>query len=119
MSTSSGPRAFATTSPNEGATMSGPRATVIGTGLIGGSIGLALRERGWVVSGVDADESRVERALAIGALDHTGIDPRSDITFVAVPVLSIVDAVQRALAETSGLVTDVGSVKAPIVAALA
>ena len=29
------------------------RASVIGTGLIGGSIGLALRERGWHVMGVD------------------------------------------------------------------
>jgi prephenate dehydrogenase len=47
--------------------------------------------------------------------------PRSgaEITFVAVPVLATVDQVKRALAETRGAVTDVGSVKAAICAAAA
>jgi prephenate dehydrogenase len=95
------------------------RASVIGVGLIGGSIGLALRERGWHVSGVDRDPARVEQALRIGAIDAAGLDPQSDITFVAVPVLKVPDAVAQALAATGGLVTDVGSVKAPIVDAVA
>jgi prephenate dehydrogenase len=95
------------------------RATIIGTGLIGGSIGLALREQGWRVSGVDRSPERVERAQRVGAIDRAGIDPDSSVTFVAVPVLGVVDAVKTALAETSGLVTDVGSVKAPVVSAVA
>ena len=37
------------------------RANVIGLGLVGGSIGLALRERGWHVSGDDADADRLAR----------------------------------------------------------
>ena len=34
------------------------RATVVGTGLIGGSIGMALRRQGWWVSGTDKEASR-------------------------------------------------------------
>lgn len=92
------------------------RASIIGTGLIGGSIGRALRDLGWHVSGVDADPSSAQRALELGAIDAIGIDAASDVTFVASPVRTIAAEVHRALAETSGAVTDVGSVKASIVA---
>ncbi len=92
------------------------RAVIIGTGLIGGSIGLALRHQGWQVSGVDHDPAAQERALELGAIDAIGIDPQADITFVAAPVRSIAAEVRRALAETAGVVTDVGSVKATVVA---
>ncbi len=95
------------------------RAVVIGTGLIGGSIGLALRARGWHVTGRDADEARAERALALGALDAVGDDPDADVTFVCTPVLSIPGEARAALAAGSGLVTDVGSVKGPLAAAVA
>jgi prephenate dehydrogenase len=94
------------------------RAGIIGTGLIGGSIGSALRERGWAVSGIDRDPARAERARELGVIDEVGLDPAADVTFVAVPVLAVADAVKLALAETKGLVTDVGSVKAPIVEAV-
>ena len=43
------------------------RALVVGTGLIGGSIALGLRRRGWHVSGLDADEGQVRAALEAGA----------------------------------------------------
>ena len=89
-----------------------------GLGLMGGSIALALRERGWHVTGDDLDPTRVERALTMRAIDAIGFDPHADITFVATPVLSIVDQVKRALADSSGLVTDVGSVKGGIAAAI-
>ncbi len=62
------------------------RAAVVGTGLIGGSIGLALRARGWHVTGSDADHASAERALALGALDAVGEDTEAEITFVATPV---------------------------------
>ena len=94
------------------------RANVIGLGLIGGSIGLALRERGWHVCGDDHDQARINRALGLGVLDDQGIDERAEITFVATPVLSVADQVKRALVETRGIVTDVGSVKGAIVAAI-
>ena len=93
-------------------------ANVIGLGLIGGSIALGLRERGWRVHGDDSRTATVERAVDRSIVDAAGLLPHADITFVAVPVLAVADAVQRALAETTGLVTDVGSVKVPVCAAI-
>ncbi|HUS41636.1 MAG TPA: prephenate dehydrogenase/arogenate dehydrogenase family protein [Ilumatobacteraceae bacterium] len=92
------------------------RANVIGLGLIGGSVALALRERGWHVSGEDIDASTASVALDRGVVDALRLDADAEVTFVAVPVLAAVDQVKRALAETDGAVTDVGSVKAAICA---
>jgi len=94
------------------------RANVAGLGLLGGSIALALRQRGWHVTGDDLDPAHIERARTMRAIDAAGVDPEAYITFVATPVLAIADRVKRALAETSGLVTDVGSVKGGITAAV-
>ncbi len=93
------------------------RAQVIGTGLIGGSIGMALRALGWRVTGRDADPARAARALELGALDQVGQDADADVTFVATPVSAVVGEALAAM-EGGGLVTDVGSVKAPIVSAV-
>jgi prephenate dehydrogenase len=95
-----------------------PTANVIGLGLIGGSVALGLRERGWRVHGDDARPAVLDRALERGVVDAAGIAPHAEITFVAVPVLAVADQVKRALAETSGVVTDVGSVKAEVCAAI-
>jgi prephenate dehydrogenase len=94
------------------------RAAVVGTGLIGGSIGLALRRKGWHVTGHDQDESTAARALELGALDAVGRDPQAEITFLATPVRAVVAAAQEALAAGPGIVTDVGSVKGSIVDAV-
>ena len=94
------------------------RANIAGLGLIGGSIARALTERGWQVSGDDQLADRVDRALAMGLIQRTGLDPEAEITFVATPVLTLVPQVQRALAVTKGLVTDVGSVKSNLAAAI-
>ncbi len=96
-----------------------PRAAIVGTGLIGGSIGLALRERGWWVVGTDQDEAVAAEALKRGALDELGPPDDADIAFVATPVGSTAVEARKALAAGSGLVTDVGSVKVPIVSAVA
>lgn len=98
--------------------MAAPRAAVVGTGLIGGSIGLALRRRGWHVSGLDDDERTAARALELGALDAVGPDPAAEITFLATPVRAVADAARAVLAAGTGIVTDVGSVKASIVEAV-
>src|SRR5262249_11768077 len=45
------------------------RVTVLGTGLIGASVGLAARAAGHVVCGFDPDIARLERAREVGALD--------------------------------------------------
>ncbi|MEA3020952.1 MAG: prephenate dehydrogenase [Actinomycetota bacterium] len=90
------------------------RAAIVGTGLIGGSIGLALRERGWHVTGRDDDVARAARALELGALDAIGDDPDAELTFVATPVGSVAEVARAALI-SGGVVTDAGSVKASIV----
>jgi prephenate dehydrogenase len=92
------------------------RAAVIGTGLIGGSIGLALRAQGWIVSGTDRDDAMAARAVELGAIDTVGLDPDVEITFVATPVGAITSVVREVLDTTTGLVTDVGSVKTPMLA---
>lgn len=96
------------------ATTTNRRATVVGLGLIGGSICVALRERGWLVSGDDQDPQRATEALERGLISAAGIDAESQVTFVAVPVTAISLQVQRALDATNGIVTDVGSVKAVV-----
>jgi prephenate dehydrogenase len=90
------------------------RANVVGAGLVGGSIGLALRAQGWHVTGRDVEPGRAQRAVELGALDEIGLDPGAEITFVATPVGVVGDAVHDALALTAGIVTDVGSVKSPM-----
>ena len=112
-STSRARRSFAMTSPTE----PGSTANVIGVGLIGGSIGMALRARGWKVFGSDADETMVAKALELGAVDAIGLDPDAAITFVATPVRSITEAARHALAAGCRVVTDAGSVKGPVVEA--
>ena len=98
--------------------MTARRAAVVGTGLIGGSIGLALRRRGWHVTGQDDSSDIAARALALGALDAVGTDPDADLTFVATPVRAVAEAARAALAGGRGIVTDVGSVKASVVEAV-
>jgi prephenate dehydrogenase len=99
-------------------TAAGRRANVIGLGLIGGSIALGLRSRGWRVSGDDTSPGRADEALARGCIDRVGVDRDVSVTFVAVPVLAAQDRVEHALKATSGVVTDVGSVKGALCAAV-
>lgn len=96
------------------------RAAIVGTGLIGGSIGLALRRRGWHVTGYDRDDKRARRAADLGALDSVGRDSGADVIFVATPAGAVVAAAQEALrdAPPGAVVTDVAGVKSPIVAAI-
>lgn len=98
---------------------------LIGTGLIGGSIGLGLqRERGIVVTGFDRDRTALDRALARGAIaqacpDAAGAVAGADVVVLAVP-LEEVEATLRAVGGAvteEAIVTDVGSAKAAVVAA--
>ncbi len=114
-----------TTSPTEeGATRTGApgRAMVIGTGLIGGSVGMALRSRGWHVSGIDADPGTAARAVELGALDVAGEDRSADLVVVATPVHVSAKLIADVLASPDwnphAVVTDVGGVKGPLVAAV-
>ncbi|MGI9052074.1 MAG: prephenate dehydrogenase/arogenate dehydrogenase family protein [Ilumatobacteraceae bacterium] len=94
------------------------RANVIGLGLIGGSVAMALRQAGWHVTGEDIDVTRTAEAQRRECIDAAGLDDGAAVTFVAVPVLAVAEVAKRALAETTGVVTDVGGVKGPLAAAL-
>jgi len=96
---------------------------LIGTGLIGGSLGLALRSRGHHVVAFDLDPARLARAMEIGVADIGAADPVAavlgcDLAVVATPVGRVGTAVLAALDAGAPVVTDVGSVKAPIVDAV-
>jgi len=105
------------TSPTEGGAHR--RALVVGTGLIGGSIALGLRQRGWHVSGLDADEEREHEALTRGVIDATGDDPDAEVIFVATPAASVAEVARRMLREGGRrpdvVMTDVSGVKTAIV----
>lgn len=94
------------------------RAGIVGLGLIGGSVGMALRERGWHVVGEDADPEAIADAIEAGAIDEQGDAADAQITFVAVPVGGVVAASQSLLDRGASLVTDVGSVKGAIAGAI-
>lgn len=94
------------------------RANIAGLGLIGGSIARALTDRGWHVTGDDHHAERSEQARSLGVIAEVGLDPEAEITFVATPVLTLADQVKRALANTRGVVTDVGSVKLAVTSAI-
>lgn len=103
-----------------------PRVAVLGVGLIGGSIGLAARERlGATVVGFDPDPGTREAALARGAADSAtdsieGACAGADVIFCAAPVGRLPELVAAALAASGPdtAVTDVGSTKRDIVAAV-
>ncbi|MFM8854045.1 MAG: prephenate dehydrogenase/arogenate dehydrogenase family protein, partial [Acidimicrobiaceae bacterium] len=65
------------------------RANVLGLGLIGGSLALALAKHGFVVSGSDANIEVEQLALTRGVIGAVGIDPLAEISFIATPVSSI------------------------------
>ena len=98
------------------------RAMIIGTGLIGGSVGMALRAQGWHVTGTDADRDTAARAVALGALDVEGEDREADLVVVATPVHVAAGIISDILGSPSwnpaAVVTDVGSVKGPLLAAV-
>ena len=76
----------------------GLRIAIIGIGLMGGSLGRALRGAGHVVIGCDLDEARLRTAVELGAIDDgrpsiTAAAKGADVAFVAVPVLQVADAV--------------------------
>ena len=93
-------------------------ANVIGLGLIGGSVAARLVEAGWHVNGSDPHPGRPEAAVERGITSAVGIAVDAEISFVAVPVLQLQTEVAAVLAATHGVVTDVGSVKGPLVASI-
>lgn len=103
------------------------KVAIVGVGLIGGSIGLALRQRGLAqrVVGVGRRQSSLDRALACQAIDEASTDLErgvegADLVVVATPVATVADRVCQALAAVPEdcVVTDAGSTKGDICAAI-
>jgi len=98
------------------------RAMIFGTGLIGGSVGMALRDQGWWVTGVDAAEGVATRAVELGALSEVGVDHQADLVVVATPVHVAGEIIAGILASPEwnpgAVITDVGGVKGPLLAAV-
>ena len=98
------------------------RLAILGTGLIGGSIGLAARRGSIHVVGYDADPASMEQALERGAASAVAETPEeavadADLVVLATPVDLIPDVCAR-IAEavpTEAVVTDVGSAKELVV----
>jgi prephenate dehydrogenase len=99
------------------------RLGIIGTGLIGASVGLAAKRAGVaVVEGYDFDENVAEAAKAKGAIDRTLVRAEetldADLVVVAVPVIAL-QSVLRDLVAGDATITDVGSTKSNLGEALA
>jgi prephenate dehydrogenase len=102
------------------------RIAVLGVGLIGGSIGLAARERlGCEVVGWGPNRPTLERAEALGAVDRSAATVAeacegAEIVFCAAPVSALPELARAALAASGPetVVTDAGSTKRGIVAEL-
>jgi prephenate dehydrogenase len=99
--------------------------TIIGTGLIGGSFGLAVKKHGFRGKVVGCDRKPVlAKARKIRAIDAAIGDPvrachGSDLVVLATPVGAIIDFIDKLAAHLPAtvLVTDVGSTKAEIIRA--
>ncbi|TAN24461.1 MAG: prephenate dehydrogenase [Acidobacteria bacterium] len=101
------------------------RVLIIGTGLIGASVGLALRAAGFQgdIAGWDRNPAEAETALRLQAVDAVAAEPvaaakASDVIVLATPVLAILEWMLRLGPELreGQLVTDVGSTKQQICA---
>ena len=96
-------------------------AAILGTGLIGTSIGLALRNAGWHVTGWDADSSTGSAALARGALDELASSDSAvsvgplDLLIVATPPAAATEFVSRS--DIPWLTIDTAGAKSTIAAA--
>ncbi|OGX06046.1 MAG: hypothetical protein A2Z88_02905 [Omnitrophica WOR_2 bacterium GWA2_47_8] len=102
------------------------KVTIVGVGLIGGSIGLAIRKHNLAreIVGVSQKSTSLDYALKIKAIDRGFTDlqaaiQHSDLIILATPVLTIINFLVKLapLIRHSCIITDVGSTKKAIVEA--
>jgi prephenate dehydrogenase len=98
---------------------------IIGVGLIGGSIGMAAKQRGLAsrVVGIGRNEARLQLAKDLGAIDDFTIDraagvAEADLVVVCTPVGDIVPTIKGIASslKPGAIITDVGSTKGDVVA---
>lgn len=98
-----------------------PDTAILGVGLIGGSIGLRLRECGWRVTGWSPSPATLELAVHRGAIDVAAGSPEEAVAaaelIVVASTIRAVPAMFQAVAKGArhgAIVTDVASVKAQV-----
>ena len=95
-------------------------AGVVGLGLIGGSLALDLQQLGWRVNGVVHRSLTAELAMARGLVDEVSLDPAilasCDLILLALPLQQLISPDPALIKALPGkaVVTDVGSVKTPV-----
>jgi prephenate dehydrogenase len=103
------------------------KIAIIGIGLLGGSLGLAIRERGLAKSvyGYVRRQEVIEKCVASGIVDWAGCDLRevvndADLIILCTPILQMKSLVEKMLPyiKQGAILTDVGSAKEKIVAEL-
>lgn len=95
-------------------------AAVVGTGLIGTSIGIGLSMQGWEVCGWDTNTAHLDRAAAMGAVSARAATLSeavggADLVVLASPPRVTVSILSEL--RTDALVTDVAGIKQPVVRA--
>jgi prephenate dehydrogenase len=97
-------------------------ATIVGTGLIGGSLAISLKEKGmanWII-GVDQNESNLEKAKELQIIDESAsiqdAMERSELIILAIPVDALLKIMPSILdnAKPNHVIMDVGSTKEKI-----
>ncbi|MDE0848269.1 MAG: prephenate dehydrogenase/arogenate dehydrogenase family protein, partial [Nitrospinaceae bacterium] len=100
------------------------KMTIIGVGLLGASLAKACKERDLVeeVAGYGRNRENLEKARALKIIDHCPADlaeavKDADLIVLCTPVTTIIPLIQNMIARIrpGALITDVGSVKEPIV----
>jgi arogenate dehydrogenase (NADP+) len=97
---------------------------VVGIGLIGGSIAIDLRQQGHTLVGVSRREQTCQQAVEQGVVDTASSELKSlatmNVVFLCPPIGAIAPIAQRLVPHLSQdvVLTDVGSVKQPIVEAV-
>lgn len=97
---------------------------IVGLGLIGGSLGLDLRSQGHDVIGTSRRVETCQQAIALAAVDQAGTDlsilAAAEVIFICTPLSHLRTTVTQLIPHlpATTILTDVGSVKAAIVAAI-
>lgn len=106
-------------------TLSESKIAIIGLGLMGGSLALALRGKCAALFGIDPDPATLKTALSQHIVDYADSDPAAllpaaDLLILAAPVPAILTLLEAlpALTQNPCIVLDLGSTKNLIVAAM-
>jgi prephenate dehydrogenase len=97
------------------------RATVIGVGLLGGSLGLALKAKGLAARVHGVGQASLDKAMELGAIDQAFLDPAAaardaDLIVICTPAAAVPHFldVLRPVCPPQCILTDVASTKAAI-----